>query len=119
MTIGAISSVGSEHLVYTEGVGSSNLSAPTNKKPCICKAFFNFGLFKRDISSVGSEHYLDRVGVTGSNPVCLTKESNPAHICKPGFLMVSSGEAKVSTSAVPLEIMHEARGLFYDGVRGL
>ena len=25
----AISSVGSEHLVYTEGVGSSNLSLPT------------------------------------------------------------------------------------------
>ena len=26
----ALSSVGSEHLVYTQGVGSSNLSAPTN-----------------------------------------------------------------------------------------
>mgnify|MGYP001343087131 CR=1 FL=1 len=32
MTIGAISSVGSEHLVYTEGVGSSNLSLPTKTK---------------------------------------------------------------------------------------
>ncbi len=30
--IRAISSVGSEHLVYTEGVGSSNLSLPTKRK---------------------------------------------------------------------------------------
>ncbi len=29
----AISSAGSEHLVYTEGVGSSNLSLPTTFKP--------------------------------------------------------------------------------------
>ncbi len=28
----AISSVGSEHLAYTEGVGSSSLSSPTIKK---------------------------------------------------------------------------------------
>ena len=28
---GAISSVGLEHLVYTEGVGSSSLSSPTEK----------------------------------------------------------------------------------------
>ena len=32
--IRALSSVGSEHLVYTEGVGGSNPSAPTsNRKP--------------------------------------------------------------------------------------
>ena len=30
--IRAISSAGSEHLVYTEGVGSSNLSSPTKPK---------------------------------------------------------------------------------------
>ncbi len=29
----AISSVGSEHLVYTEGVGGSNPSSPTKKSP--------------------------------------------------------------------------------------
>ena len=33
--IGAISSAGSEHLVYTEGVGGSNPSSPTNLKKFI------------------------------------------------------------------------------------
>ena len=36
----AISSAGSEHLVYTEGVGSSNLSSPT-----LIKAITNSGGF--------------------------------------------------------------------------
>gem|GEM_PF-1857387 len=35
----AISSVGSEHLVYTEGVGSSSLSSPTKKKPTQLSGF--------------------------------------------------------------------------------
>ena len=37
--IRALSSVGSEHLVYTEGVGGSNPSAPT-KKPTHLSGFF-------------------------------------------------------------------------------
>ena len=41
----AISSVGSEHLVYTEGVGSSSLSSPTTKAKrslyTLCRGFFN------------------------------------------------------------------------------
>jgi hypothetical protein len=41
MEKGAISSVGSEHLVYTEGVGGSNPSLPTIKKASvITEAFF-------------------------------------------------------------------------------
>ena len=32
-SIRAISSAGSEHLVYTEGVGGSNPSSPTNLNP--------------------------------------------------------------------------------------
>ena len=59
----AISSVGSEHLVYTEGVGGSNPSLPTK---------FHFDKeFKnniRAISSVGSEHLVYTEGVGGSNP---------------------------------------------------
>ena len=39
--IGAISSAGSEHLVYTEGVGGSNPSSPT-KKALHLKCFFLF-----------------------------------------------------------------------------
>ena len=35
-----ISSVGSEHLVYTEGVGGSNPSSPTFKLLHICRSFF-------------------------------------------------------------------------------
>ena len=35
-----ISSAGSEHLAYTEGVGSSNLSSPTYRGFCIRKASF-------------------------------------------------------------------------------
>ena len=40
-----ISSVGSEHLVYTEGVGGSNPSSPTFKLLHICRSFF-FGIYK-------------------------------------------------------------------------
>jgi hypothetical protein len=40
--IGAISSAGSEHLVYTEGVGGSNPSSPTIPDKFI---FFEFVLF--------------------------------------------------------------------------
>ncbi len=36
----AISSVGSEHLVYTEGVGGSNPSLPTKEKPSIYGGLF-------------------------------------------------------------------------------
>ena len=65
----AISSVGSEHLVYTEGVGGSNPSLPTDfLKASSWRPF----LISRVISSAGSEHYLDKVGVTGSNPVSPT-----------------------------------------------
>ena len=42
--IGAISSAGSEHLVYTEGVGGSNPSSPTILNP----TFFNVGFFVLD-----------------------------------------------------------------------
>jgi hypothetical protein len=39
----AISSVGSEHLVYTEGVGGSNPSSPTTKKPApLSVGFFDY-----------------------------------------------------------------------------
>ena len=38
--IGAISSAGSEHLVYTEGVGGSNPSSPTK-----IKSYRNVGFF--------------------------------------------------------------------------
>lgn len=41
----AISSVGSEHLVYTEGVGGSSPSLPTSK-PLIFERLFLFLLFK-------------------------------------------------------------------------
>ena len=43
--IRAISSVGSEHLVYTEGVGSSSLSSPTKKQSF--KAAFFFVLIQK------------------------------------------------------------------------
>ena len=36
----AISSVGSEHLVYTEGVGGSNPSLPTTKSLFFARIFF-------------------------------------------------------------------------------
>ena len=36
----AISSAGSEHLVYTEGVGGSNPSSPTKKLQQKCWSFF-------------------------------------------------------------------------------
>jgi hypothetical protein len=58
----ARSSVGSEHLVYTQGVRGSNPFAPTKVRK-------NCGLFLWVINSVGLECYLDRVEVTGSNPV--------------------------------------------------
>ena len=56
-----LSSVGSEHLVYTQRVGGSNPSGPTEKET---KPFKKI----RVLSSVGSEHlvYTQRVG--GSNP---------------------------------------------------
>ncbi len=38
----AISSAGSEHLVYTEGVGGSNPSSPTTFKTLQMKCFFLF-----------------------------------------------------------------------------
>ena len=40
--IRALSSVGSEHLVYTQGVGGSNPSAPTTLTPLIQVGFFYF-----------------------------------------------------------------------------
>ena len=59
--IRAISSVGSEHLVYTERVGGSNPSLPTPNRILLNPSIWA-------ISSVGSEHlvYTERVG--GSNP---------------------------------------------------
>ena len=41
----AISSAGSEHLVYTEGVGGSNPSSPTTFKTLQMKCFFYFDIF--------------------------------------------------------------------------
>ncbi len=61
----AISSVGSEHLVYTEGVGGSNPSSPTKRKSVLYGLFLVIGV----INSVGSECHVDNVEVTGSNPV--------------------------------------------------
>ena len=46
--IRAISSVGSEHLVYTQGVGSSSLSSPTKKREV---NRFSFFILKREIPS--------------------------------------------------------------------
>ena len=53
----AVSSVGSEHLVYTQRVGGSNPSPPTG----------------RVLSSVGSEHLVYTQRVRGSNPLEPTK----------------------------------------------
>ena len=53
----AVSSVGSEHLVYTQRVGGSNPSLPTD----------------RVLSSVGSEHLVYTQRVRGSNPLEPTK----------------------------------------------
>jgi signal transduction histidine kinase len=64
----AISSAGSEHLPYKQGVVGSNPTSPTTIPPA------SSGLFFRAFSSAGLEHYLDRVGVTGSNPVMPTTE---------------------------------------------
>ena len=59
----AISSAGSEHLPYKQGVTGSNPVSPT--KP-------HWRLFFWAISSVGLERLLDRQEVTGSNPVLPT-----------------------------------------------
>ena len=59
----AISSAGSEHLPYKQGVTGSNPVSPT--KP-------HQRLFFWAISSVGLERLLDRQEVTGSNPVLPT-----------------------------------------------
>ena len=59
----AISSAGSEHLPYKQGVTGSNPVSPT--KP-------QLRLFFWAISSVGLERLLDRQEVTGSNPVLPT-----------------------------------------------
>jgi hypothetical protein len=42
LCFGAISSVGSEHLVYTQRVGGSNPSSPTTQKPVTIVAGFVF-----------------------------------------------------------------------------
>jgi hypothetical protein len=66
-----ISSAGSEHLPYKQGVTGSNPVSPTKEKPFRkLRGFFYF----REFSSVGLEHYLDKVGVAGSSPVTPTKE---------------------------------------------
>ena len=58
----AISSAGSEHLPYKQGVTGSNPVSPTS----LTRGFF------WAISSVGLERLLDRQEVTGSNPVLPT-----------------------------------------------
>ena len=63
----AISSAGSEHLPYKQGVTGSNPVSPT--KP-------QLRLFFWAISSVGLERLLDRQEVTGSNPVLPTNLLN-------------------------------------------
>src|SRR5690606_5242382 len=67
----AISSVGSEHLPYKQGVTGSNPVSPTT-----CKTFLRYSFvcddIYRAISSVGSEHLLYKQWVTGSNPVSTT-----------------------------------------------
>tara|TARA_A100001388_G_scaffold232554_1_gene185230 strand:- start:59 stop:286 length:228 start_codon:yes stop_codon:yes gene_type:complete len=72
----AISSAGSEHLPYKQGVTGSNPVSPT--KP-------HQRLFFWAISSVGLERLLDRQEVTGSNPVLPTK-NNPTQLS--GFLFI-------------------------------
>ena len=42
----AISSAGSEHLVYTEGVGGSNPSLPTKKTPLEIMEFFMHTIYQ-------------------------------------------------------------------------
>ncbi len=50
-TKGALSSAGSEHLVYTEGVGGSNPSAPTKEAiPVARKRGRDFLLLKGDVN---------------------------------------------------------------------
>ncbi len=48
-----ISSAGSEHLVYTEGVGSSNLSSPTHKKPSDLEGFLYLQYFTEPLLPEG------------------------------------------------------------------
>ena len=60
----AISSAGSEHLPYKQGVTGSNPVSPTQS---LMRGFFFWA-----ISSVGLERLLDRQEVTGSNPVLPT-----------------------------------------------
>ncbi len=64
--IRAISSAGSEHLPYKQGVTGSNPVSPT-------KLIENR---IRVISSAGSEHLPYKQGVTGSNPVLPTKKAS-------------------------------------------
>ncbi len=66
---GAISSAGSEHLPYKQGVTSSNLVSPT---PFFSHLFLDFINNIRAISSAGSEHLPYKQGVTSSNLVSPT-----------------------------------------------
>src|SRR5690606_387927 len=67
----AISSVGSEHLPYKQGVTGSNPVSPTTFQTSKRESFF-CKYIDRAISSVGSEHLPYKQGVTGSNPVSPT-----------------------------------------------
>ncbi len=60
----ALSSAGSEHLVYTQRVSGSNPLAPTHKIPV-----------KGALSSAGSEHLVYTQRVSGSNPLAPTKNN--------------------------------------------
>ena len=72
----AISSAGSEHLPYKQGVTGSNPVSPT--KP-------QLRLFFWAISSVGLERLLDRQEVTSSNLVLPTSVSQGFSLGSPFF----------------------------------
>jgi hypothetical protein len=59
----AISSAGSEHLVYTEGVGGSNPSSPTRQTPLEIMEFFYVLTFLKPLSDkmVNSQDYAMRL----------------------------------------------------------
>ena len=85
-----ISSAGSEHLPYKQGVTGSNPVSPTKESLSVkLRGFFFF----REFSSVGLEHYLDKVGVTGSSPVIPTEKKPFNDELRGFFLFGNFGEA--------------------------
>ena len=101
---GAISSAGSEHLVYTEGVGGSNPSSPTKIKFYRNVGFFIFIIFRLKFSwfsililtgvSEGTNLFMFSLG----QAIATNKKSTSIEVL---FLFYIS--SKIFSSAIPLE----------------